>query len=66
MNIDRYLELEAGIKQIIGDSFTNAIKKRPADFVLLMSRGGYHKHLDKPELDYTPFVLEDGAYSGEV
>ena len=30
-----------------------------SDFVLLMARGGYHKHLDRPDIDLTPFVLED-------
>lgn len=59
MNRNRFLELEAEIKGIIGESFAKAIKKRPSDFVLLMARGGYHKHLDRPDLDLTPFVLED-------
>ena len=59
MNRDRFLALEAEIKGIIGESFAKAIKKSPSDFVLLMARGGYHKHLDRPDLDLTPFVLED-------
>ena len=37
MNRNRFLELEAEIKGIIGESFAKAIKKRPSDFVLLIS-----------------------------
>lgn len=59
MNRNRFLELEAEIKGIIGESFAKAIKKSPSDFVLLMARGGYHKHLDRPDSDKMPFVLED-------
>lgn len=63
MNKNRFLELEAEIKGIIGESFAKAIKKSPSDFVLLMARGGYHKHLDRPDLDLTPFVL-NGLLNG--
>ena len=59
MNNNRFIELEKEVKSIIGESFAKAIKKSPSDFVLLMARGGYHKHLDRPDLDLTPFVLED-------
>ena len=59
MNRDRFLALEAEIKGIIGEAFAKAFKKSPSDFVLLMARGGYHKHLDRPDSDLTPFVLED-------
>ena len=58
MNRNSFLELEAEIKGVIGESFVKAIKKSPSDFVLLMARGGYHKHLERPDLDLTPFVLE--------
>lgn len=59
MNLERYQELEIEVKGIIGESFAKAISKSSADFVLLMARGGYHKHLDRPGIDLTPFVLED-------
>lgn len=59
MNNNRFIELETEVKGIIGDSFAKAIQKSSSDFVLLMARGGYHKHLDRPDLDLTPFVLED-------
>lgn len=59
MNLERYQKLEIEIKAIIGDSFAKAISKSSDDFVLLMARGGYHKHLDRPDIDLTPFVLED-------
>ena len=59
MNIDRYIELEIEIKGIIRESFEKAVNKSTADFILLMARGGYHKHLDRPDIDLTPFVLED-------
>ena len=59
MNIDRFIKLEIEIKGVIRESFEKAIKKSTADFVLLMARGGYHKHLDRPDIDLTPFVLED-------
>lgn len=61
MNIDRYIELEQEVKSIIGGAFVKAFNKSRADFVLLMARGGYHKHLDRPDIDLTPFVLEDRA-----
>ena len=59
MNLERYQEFEIEVKGIIGESFAKAISKSSADFVLLMARGGYHKHLDRPGIDLTPFVLED-------
>ena len=59
MNIDRYIELEQEVKSIIGGAFVKAFNKSSTDFVLLMARGGYHKHLDRPDNDLTPFVLED-------
>ena len=58
MNLEKYQELEIEVKGIIGESFAKAISKSSADFVLLMARGGYHKHLDRPDIDLTPFVLE--------
>ena len=61
MNVDRYIELEQETKSIIGGAFVKAFNKNRADFVLLMARGGYHKHLDRPDIDVTPFVLEDRA-----
>lgn len=60
MNIDRFLKLEAEVKSVIGESFEKAIKKSAANFVLLMARGGYHKHLELYNKDVTPFVMEDG------
>lgn len=59
MDLERFLELQAEIKCVIGRSFLIALNKSQADFVLLMARGGYHKHLDRPDIDLTPFVLED-------
>ena len=59
MNIDRYIELEQEVKSIIGGAFVKAFNKSSTDFVLLMARGGYHKHFDRPDNDLTPFVLED-------
>ena len=61
MNVDRYIELEQETKSIIGGAFVKAFNKSCADFVLLMAHGGYHKHLDRPDIDVTPFVLEDRA-----
>ena len=34
-------------------------EKNSSDFILLMARGGYHKHLDKTDIDLSPFVIED-------
>lgn len=59
MDLKRYLELQAEIKGVIGRSFVIAFNKNQADFVLLMARGGYHKHLELYNKDYTPFVLDD-------
>ena len=59
MTIDRFYEIENEVIETLRDSFDIAINKSIPDFVLLVARGGYHKHLDRPEIDKTPFVIED-------
>jgi len=59
MTIDKFHEIENKVIGIITDSFEKAINISISDFILLVARGGYHKHLDKPEIDLTPFVIED-------
>lgn len=59
MTLSRFTEIEEYVKGIISDAISRAIKVNSSDFVLLMARGGYHKHLDRPDIDLTPFVLED-------
>lgn len=59
MTIERFAKIEDGVKGIISDTLCRAINVNSSDFVLLMARGGYHKHLDRPDIDVTPFVLED-------
>lgn len=59
MKIERFYEIEEGVKGIIANAFTKAIQVNSLDFILLMARGGYHKHLDRRDLDLSPFVMED-------
>lgn len=59
MKYERFCKIEAEVKGVIGDTLCRAIKASSSDFVLLMARGGYHKHLDRADIDLTPFVLED-------
>ena len=59
MTIEKFYEIEKGVKGIIANAFAKAIQVNSSDFVLLMARGGYHKHLDRKELDLSPFVMED-------
>ena len=59
MTIDKFCEMETEVKGIIGDSFCKAIKRNESDFILLMARGGYHKHQDREDIDLSPFVIED-------
>lgn len=59
MTLEKFCEIETEVKRIIGNSFCKAIEKNSSDFILLMARGGYHKHLDKTDIDLSPFVIED-------
>ena len=59
MTIEKYAKIKEDIKGVIGDALCKAINVSSSDFVLLMARGGYHNHLDRPDIDVTPFVLED-------
>jgi len=59
MTIEKYAKIKEDIKGVIGDALCRAINVSSSDFVLLMARGGYHNHLDRPDIDVTPFVLED-------
>ncbi len=59
MTIDKFYEIEKEVIETLMGSFEIAINKSISDFVLLVARGGYHKHLDIPEIDKTPFVIED-------
>lgn len=59
MTIERFVKIEEKVKGVIGDALCRAINVNSSDFVLLMARGGYHEHLDRPDMDVTPFVLED-------
>ena len=59
MTLGKFTEIEEEVRGIISDTICRAIKVNSSDFVLLMARGGYHKHLDRPDIDLTPFVLED-------
>ena len=59
MTIERFREIEESIKGIIANAFTKAIQVNSSDFILLMARGGYHKHLDRRGLDLSPFVIDD-------
>ena len=59
MTIDKFHKIENKVIETITDSFEKAINISISDFILLVARGGYHKHLDKPEIDLTPFVIED-------
>lgn len=59
MTIERFCEIETEVKEVIGDAFCKAINRNEADFILLMARGGYHKHLDREDIDLSPFVVED-------
>ena len=59
MTIDKFYKIENEVIETIKGSFDIAINKSISDFVLLVARGGYHKLLDNPEIDKTPFVIED-------
>ena len=59
MTIDWFYEIETEVKGAIGEAFCKAIKRNESDFILLMARGGYHKHLDREDIDLSPFVVED-------
>lgn len=59
MTIERFYEIEGEVKSIIADSFTKTIQVNSSDFILLMARGGYHKHLERSDIDLSPFVMED-------
>ena len=59
MTIEKYAKIKEDIKGVIGDALCRAINVSSSDCVLLMARGGYHNHSDRPDIDVTPFVLED-------
>jgi hypothetical protein len=59
MTVEEFYNIESGVKGVIANSFVKASQVSQADFILLMARGGYHKHLDEKDIDVSPFVLED-------
>ena len=59
MTIDKFHEIENKVIETITGSFNKAINISIPDFILLVVRGGYHNHLDKPGIDLSPFVIED-------
>lgn len=59
MTIEKFKEIEYNVIETIKGSFEYANKISSSDFILLVARGGYHEHLDKPEDENTPFVIDD-------
>ena len=50
------------VKKVIENALDGMMAKSFSDYVLLLARADYHEWLDRPELDYTPYILEDGRY----
>lgn len=62
MTISRFIDIQEGIKRAICTILDKMMAKSFSDYVLLLARADYHEWLDRPEMDVTPYILEDGRY----